>query len=167
MLRRDADHQRHRRQHRTALPRSKRVPVCVCSCCCLCCLYCSSSLPSISVGFFFFCHVRFPQLLHLFHRYLGTATEENSASSCFGLTRADTLLLCHKFSLFLFLQKKKKKIQKQIHRGGSVNSSVKSASLINQHKRAMCLFIFTQCTFTLEQRKQQKKQQMLVFLNLK
>lgn len=41
--------------------------------------------------FFFFCSVEFPQLIRLFDRYLGIATGEETAFSCFGSTMSDAL----------------------------------------------------------------------------
>ena len=48
----------------------------------------------------FFCSGEFPQLFHLFHCYLGIATRENNASSCFALAkRHPHFLLCCNISL--------------------------------------------------------------------
>ena len=44
---------------------------------------------------FFLFSVKFKQLFQLFHHYLGTATEENNASSCFRSALADAHPLCH------------------------------------------------------------------------
>lgn len=50
--------------------------------------------PPPSAGFLFRCSVEFPQSVQLLHRYLRRATEENSASSCFGCAMANVLPFC-------------------------------------------------------------------------
>ena len=77
----------------------------------------SPALLPPSAGFFFFHSVVFPQLFRSLHCYLGIVYRENNATSCFGCTMADVLLVWRNFS-FVFAEKNEKQspVAGQIHK---------------------------------------------------